>query len=100
MHCSLMQFDFVGKVVMDVGAGSGILSLFAAQVCVFVMLVKLRPSDVFLMHLYCVTTRTVYTGLQAEPSADTCGAKPACLTEFDLEGCRCQRIVSMMPLLH
>jgi type I protein arginine methyltransferase len=26
--------DFEGRVVVDVGAGSGILSLFAAQVCV------------------------------------------------------------------
>lgn len=26
------QADFVGRVVVDVGAGSGILSLFAAQV--------------------------------------------------------------------
>lgn len=25
--------DFEGKTIMDVGAGSGILSLFAAQVC-------------------------------------------------------------------
>lgn len=25
--------DFTGRVVVDVGAGSGILSLFAAQVC-------------------------------------------------------------------
>ena len=33
-YCAIMEnvVDFQGKVVMDVGAGSGILSLFAAQV--------------------------------------------------------------------
>lgn len=39
--------DFQGKVVMDVGAGSGILSLFAAQVNFAGFLLTVEVHDSF-----------------------------------------------------
>ena len=51
------RVDFEGKTVMDVGAGSGILSLFAAQV---------RQADMLQLHMlyskYCIPSVRVDVG--------------------------------------
>lgn len=41
--------DFAGRVVVDVGAGSGILSMFAAQVCI-----KMTCLMTFVLFCFCL----------------------------------------------